>query len=86
VIVLDTSVAVAFMNRRDDYHERAAGWMESVGEDLFTTPLIVAEIDHPVSRGCRPMHNLWHVGWLKLITLSTSFPSGEPFLVLSWFA
>jgi predicted nucleic acid-binding protein len=54
VIVLDTSVAVAFMNRRDDDHERVAGWMEAVEEDLFTTPLIVAEVDHLVSRGGGP--------------------------------
>lgn len=51
MIVLDTSVAVAFMNRRDDEHERVVAWMKTVGEDLFTTPLIVAEIDHLVSRG-----------------------------------
>lgn len=51
MIALDTSVVVAFMNRRDDDHERAVAWMESVGEELLTTPLIVAEIDHLVSRG-----------------------------------
>ncbi len=50
-IVLDTSVVVAFMNRRDDDHERVVAWMESTGEDLVTPPLIVAEIDHLVSRG-----------------------------------
>jgi uncharacterized protein len=50
-IVLDTSVVVAFMNRRDDDHERVVAWMETTGEDLVTTPLIVAEIDHLVSRG-----------------------------------
>lgn len=50
MIVLDTSVVVAFMNRRDDNHERVAAWMDTVREDLFTTPLIVAEIDHLVSR------------------------------------
>jgi len=50
MIVLDTSVAVAFMNRRDDDHERVAAWMDAVEEDLFTTPLIVAEVDHLVSR------------------------------------
>lgn len=54
MIVLDTSVAVAFMNRRDDDHESVAVWMEAVGEDLVTTPLIVAEIDHLVSRGGGP--------------------------------
>jgi uncharacterized protein len=50
VIVVDTSVVVAFMNRRDDDHERVAGWMDTVGEDLFTTPLIIAEIDYLVSQ------------------------------------
>ncbi|MBA2533496.1 MAG: PIN domain-containing protein [Rubrobacter sp.] len=47
---MDTSVVVAFMNRRDDDHERVADWMETVREDLFTTPLIIAEIDHLVAR------------------------------------
>jgi uncharacterized protein len=49
--VLDTSVVVAFMNRRDDDHERVVTWIETTGEDLVTTPLVVAEIDHLVSRG-----------------------------------
>ena len=50
MIAVDTSVVVAFMNRRDDDHQRVAVWMETVGEDLFTTPLVIAEIDHLVSR------------------------------------
>lgn len=50
MIAVDTSVVVAFMNRRDDDHERIAVWMEALREDLFTTPLIIAEIDHLVSR------------------------------------
>jgi predicted nucleic acid-binding protein len=50
-VALDTSVVVAFMNRRDDNHERIVAWMETIAEDLATTPLIVAEIDHLVSRG-----------------------------------
>ncbi len=50
MIVLDTSVVVAFMNRRDDDYERVAAWMDAVEEDLFTTPLIVTEVDHLVSR------------------------------------
>ena len=54
MIVVDTSVVVAFMNRRDDDHERVAGWMDTVGEDLFTTPLIVAEIDYLVSQAGGP--------------------------------
>jgi uncharacterized protein len=50
-VVLDTSVAVAFMNRRDDDHERVSEWIESADEDRVTTPLVVAEIDHLVSHG-----------------------------------
>ena len=51
MIVLDTSVVVAFMNRRDDDHERVVAWMASVVEYFLTTPLVVANIDHLVSRG-----------------------------------
>ena len=49
--MLDTSVVVAFMNRRDDDHEQASAWIETADEDLVTTPMVVAEIDHLVSRG-----------------------------------
>jgi predicted nucleic acid-binding protein len=54
MIVLDTSVVVAFMNRRDDDHERVVAWMDTLEEDLLTTPLTVAEIDHLVSRAGGP--------------------------------
>ncbi len=52
--MLDTSVVVAFMNRRDDDHQRVVAWMEAAEEDLVTTPLVVAEIDHLVSRSGGP--------------------------------
>ena len=48
--MVDTSAVVAFMNRRDEHHGQVVAWMETVREDLFTTPLVVAEIDHLVSR------------------------------------
>jgi uncharacterized protein len=51
VIVLDTSVVVAFMNRRDDDHVRVSEWIVTAEEDLVTTPLVVAEIDRLVSHG-----------------------------------
>lgn len=46
MIVLDTSVALAFMDRRDADHKRVREWMESNEEELSSTPLIVAELDH----------------------------------------
>ncbi len=46
MIVIDTSVALAFMSRRDADHERVRSWMETLEEELCTTPLAVAEIDY----------------------------------------
>jgi uncharacterized protein len=48
VIVVDTSVIVAYMNAADDCHPAVAGWLDRVDDDLSTTPLIVAEADHLV--------------------------------------
>jgi uncharacterized protein len=48
VIVIDTSVIVAYMNAADDYHGAVAGWLDQLADDLVTTPLIVAEVDHLV--------------------------------------
>jgi len=50
LIVLDTSVVLAFMDRRDANHEMVREWMEPQVEELVTTPLVVAELDHLVGR------------------------------------
>jgi predicted nucleic acid-binding protein len=50
LIVLDTSVVLAFMDRRDSSHESVARWMETQTHELVTTPLVVAELDHLVLR------------------------------------
>ena len=48
MIVVDTSVIVAYMNSADDAHELVATWLDDLDDDLATTPLIVAEVDHLV--------------------------------------
>ncbi len=54
MIVVDTSAIVAYMNSADDQHEAVSAWLEGEGDDLATTPLIVAEVDHLVAaRGGR---------------------------------
>jgi uncharacterized protein len=54
VIVVDTSVIVSYMNAGDDHHEVVASWLDGADDDLATTPLIVAEVDHVVrARGGR---------------------------------
>ncbi|MGI8728096.1 MAG: PIN domain-containing protein [Solirubrobacterales bacterium] len=49
MIVVDTSVVVAFMNAADAHHRLVADWMDAETEDLVTTPLIVAEVDYLVA-------------------------------------
>jgi predicted nucleic acid-binding protein len=46
VIVVDTSFLYALLDRRDRRHEAAARWYEPVTEELATTPLVLAELDH----------------------------------------
>jgi uncharacterized protein len=54
VIVVDTSIIVAFMNAADAHHDSVGAWLDGTSEDLATTPLIVAEVDHLIGvRGGR---------------------------------
>jgi predicted nucleic acid-binding protein len=50
LIVLDTSVVLALMDTRDNQHERVREWMESVADELCTTPLVLAELDYLVPK------------------------------------
>jgi uncharacterized protein len=50
LIVLDTSVVLAYMDQRDNQHERVREWMEGVRDELCTTPLVLSELDHLVPR------------------------------------
>jgi uncharacterized protein len=54
VIVVDTSVILAYMNSADEHHKPVLKWLLQADDDLVTTPLIVAEADHLVAaRGGR---------------------------------
>ena len=46
MIVVDTSFLYALLDRRDAYFVQAADWYATVDEDLATTPLVIAEVDH----------------------------------------
>jgi predicted nucleic acid-binding protein len=50
MIVIDTSVVVAAMNRRDDHHEAVARWLATTTGALITSPLALAEMDYLVTR------------------------------------
>jgi len=45
VIVLDTSVLVALLVARDQYHQMATGWYGNLTAKLIVTPLVLAEVD-----------------------------------------
>jgi predicted nucleic acid-binding protein len=53
VIVVDTSAILAYMNSADTHHAAVRDWLLGEGDDLATTPLIVAEADHLVARAGR---------------------------------
>jgi predicted nucleic acid-binding protein len=44
-VVLDTSIVVALMRGRDADHERVRRFVETLDDDLVTSPLAVAEMD-----------------------------------------
>lgn len=46
MIVLDTSVIYALLDRADQRHAQAARWYRELEEELVTTPLVLAEVDH----------------------------------------
>jgi predicted nucleic acid-binding protein len=46
LIVVDTSLIVAFMNRGDSNHPAASAWIGQIRDDLVTSPLVLAEVDH----------------------------------------
>jgi predicted nucleic acid-binding protein len=46
VIVADTSLLFALLDRRDQHHTEAAVWYERELPGLVCTPLILAEVDH----------------------------------------
>lgn len=49
MIVVDTSVILAYMNSGDTHHGSVCRWLDQEQEELITTPLIVAEADYLVS-------------------------------------
>ena len=49
MIVVDTSAILAYMNAADTHHAELSGWIASEHDDLATTPLVVAEVDHLVA-------------------------------------
>lgn len=46
MIVLDTSVVVAWRRKEDGRHLAARTWAEETDETFVTTPLAIAEMDH----------------------------------------
>lgn len=50
MIVLDTPVAVAWLRKEDGRHLEARTWAEQTDETFVTTPLVIAEMDHILTR------------------------------------
>ncbi len=46
MIVFDTSVVYALLDARDGRHRECVAWYDRVSEEIATTPLVLAEVDH----------------------------------------
>jgi len=59
-VVLDTSIVVALMRARDTHHEPVRRFVETLDDDLVTSPLAVAEMDR-IAAGLGPAFStgLW---------------------------
>ncbi|HEY5143214.1 MAG TPA: PIN domain-containing protein [Solirubrobacteraceae bacterium] len=49
-IVVDTSLVLALYDADDDLHRDAVAWLTDVDDELVTTPLALAELDHHLGR------------------------------------
>jgi predicted nucleic acid-binding protein len=60
-VVLDTSIVVALMVADEPDHPVVRDWVAAVDDDLVTTPLAVAEMDHVIDRrgGAAARARLW---------------------------
>lgn len=54
MIVLDTSVLVAYFRVDEAGHEPIADWLDAESDGFVTTPLAVAEMDHLIGDAGRP--------------------------------
>ena len=57
-MVLDTGVVVALYDVSDQNHAQARTWYDAFDDDLVTTPLALAEMDHLATRA-RARDTLW---------------------------
>jgi uncharacterized protein len=60
-IVLDTSVVLALYDAGEPDHDAVDSWLSVVDEDLVTTPLTLAEMDHIIAArgGATARQILW---------------------------
>jgi predicted nucleic acid-binding protein len=93
-VIADTSLVVALFDSDDARHAAACEWVQSLDEDLVTTPLAVAEMDHLVMRGGGDAgrQRLWHdldVGaynvrwWADALAETLAIARRHPFLGLT---
>ncbi len=60
-IVIDTNIVLALYDLGDEDHHRAVSFYADLDEDIFTTPMVAAEMDHLVRQraGRAAAMHLW---------------------------
>lgn len=62
MIVVDTSVIYALLDRADGRHAEVLDWYRSDDPEFVTTPLVLAEVDHLAATRAGPQA---HEAWLR---------------------
>jgi predicted nucleic acid-binding protein len=71
-VVLDTSIAVALAVADEEDHVAVRDWVMAQEDELVTTPLVLAEIDHVVERRASPWPSTCARPASRLSTTGTS--------------
>jgi uncharacterized protein len=48
-VILDTSAVLAYMTATDSFHQAAVSAFDAIDDELVTSPLVLAEMDHLVA-------------------------------------
>lgn len=74
-LLIDTTLVLALYDGRDDFHEEAVAFYADVDEDVYTTPMIAAEMDHLIAQ---------RAGKTAVMRLWENFDSGA--ILLRWWS
>jgi uncharacterized protein len=93
-VILDTALVLALYDASDRRHRQAVAWSSVLDEDLVTTPLALAEMDHLAGQrggevACRALWDDFDIGayavrwWADALTQTITIARRHPWIGLT---